>query len=60
MFFALPAQIVTFLLDPVILTRRSRWDKDLEILLLRHQLAIFQRTQPLSWSIRTSELIHAP
>jgi transposase InsO family protein len=46
MFFALLAQIVSFLLDLVTLPWRSRRDKDLEILLLRHQLAILQRTQP--------------
>jgi hypothetical protein len=46
MFFALLAQVLTFLLDLLALPWRSPREKDLEILLLRHQLAILQRTQP--------------
>jgi hypothetical protein len=46
MFFALLPQIVSFLLDHHTLLWRSRRDKDLEILLLRHQLAILQHIQP--------------
>src|SRR5579863_4996468 len=46
MFFALLAQVLTFLLDLLVLPWRSSREKDLEILLLRHQLAILQRTQP--------------
>jgi hypothetical protein len=45
MFFALFAQVLTFLLDLLVLPWRSSREKDLEILLLRHQLAILQRTQ---------------
>jgi hypothetical protein len=43
MFFALLAQVVSFLLD--LLPWRSPREKDLEILLLRHQPAILQRRQ---------------
>jgi transposase InsO family protein len=46
MFFALLAQVVSFLLDLFALPWRSPREKDLDILLLRHQLAILQRTQP--------------
>jgi hypothetical protein len=46
MFFALLAQVLTFLLDLLALPWRSSREQDLEILLLRHQLAILQRTQP--------------
>jgi transposase InsO family protein len=46
MFFALLAQVLTFLLDLLALPRRSSREQDLEILLLRHQLAILQRSQP--------------
>jgi hypothetical protein len=46
MFFALIAQLVSFLLALVALRCRADPDKDLEILLLRHQPAILQRTQP--------------
>jgi hypothetical protein len=46
MFFALITQIVSFLLAMVTQPGRSDPEKDLEILLLRHQLAILQRTQP--------------
>jgi hypothetical protein len=45
MFFAVLAQVISFLLAVVALPARSDRDKDLEILLLRHQLAILQRTQ---------------
>jgi hypothetical protein len=46
MFFALLAQVVSLLLGLVTLSCRSPREKDLEILLLRHQLATLQRTQP--------------
>ena len=46
MFFALLAQIVSFLLDVVGLPCRSDHERDLDLLLLRQQLAILQRTQP--------------
>src|SRR5512146_498530 len=46
MYFALLAQVISFLLDLLALPLRSPREKDLEILLLRHQLAILQRTQP--------------
>jgi transposase InsO family protein len=46
MFFALLAQVVSFLLDLFALPWRSPREKDLEILLLRHQLAILHRRQP--------------
>jgi hypothetical protein len=45
MFFALLAQIISFLLTVVALPCRSNREKDLEILLLRHQLALLQRNQ---------------
>ena len=46
MFFAVLAQVVSFLLDLLALPWRSSREKELEILLLRHQLAILQRSQP--------------
>jgi hypothetical protein len=46
MFFALLAELVSFLLDLLALACRASREKDLEILLLRHQLAILQRTRP--------------
>jgi hypothetical protein len=46
MFFALLAQISSLLLAVVALPFRSDPVKDLEILALRHQVAILQRTQP--------------
>jgi hypothetical protein len=46
MFFSVLAQVVSFLLALVALPCRSCRDKDLEILVLRHQLAILRRTQP--------------
>ncbi len=45
MIFFLVHLIVSFLLDLITVTRRSDRDKDIEILLLRHQLRILQRKQ---------------
>ena len=44
MFFALLTQVVSFLLNVLALHWRSLREKNLEILLLHHQLAILQRT----------------
>ncbi len=38
--------LVMFLVDPVSVTRRPDRDKDVEILLLRHQLRLLQRERP--------------
>ena len=46
MLFFLLAHAVSLLLDLIWLSRRANHDKDLEILLLRQQLRILQRTQP--------------
>jgi transposase InsO family protein len=45
MFFFALASIVSFLLDLVSIGRRSDREKDLEVLLLRHQVRILQRKQ---------------
>lgn len=42
----LTMQIFSTLLDWVRLGKQSSQEKDLEILLLRHQLAIYERKQP--------------
>ena len=47
MFFALLAQMVSFLLDLVTLPWRSRRDTDLEILLLRYQLVCMVQKPPI-------------
>jgi hypothetical protein len=46
MIFFFLAQIISMLLDRISLMERSDHDKDIEILLLRHQLTILQRNQP--------------
>ncbi len=46
MLFLFLQQLVSLLLDLIIMTARSDCDKDLEILLLRHQLRILRRKHP--------------
>ncbi len=46
MLYLLLAQACSLLLDLIWLRHRSDYDKDIEILLLRHQLRILQRTHP--------------
>ncbi len=45
MFWFCVWQVVSALIELIRLGRRSECDKDLEILLLRHQLAIYERKQ---------------
>lgn len=46
MFWSILAQILSFLLDLATVQRRSNQAKDLEILVLRHQLRVLQRRLP--------------
>ena len=60
--------LVMFLVDLVSVTRRTDRDKDLEILLLRHQLHLLQRERPrpprlsrwekLTLAVLTAKLTH--
>ena len=46
MFWFVLAHLVAFLVDLVTLARRPDRDKDLQILLLQHQLRLAQRQRP--------------
>src|SRR5215210_923492 len=68
MLWFLLLHLVTFLVDLVTVTRHTDRDKDVEILLLRHQLRLVQRERPrpprlsrwekLTLAVLTTKLTH--
>ena len=56
MFWFVLTHIVAFLVDLATAPRRTDRDKDLQILLLQHQVRLLQRQrpQPLSWPFSLS------
>lgn len=58
MLFMLIAQLVSLFLDLFTISRRSKCDEDLQILLLRQQLLIIQRRLPAAPRISRWEKLH--
>ena len=54
MFWFVLAHLVAFFVDLAIGRWRNDRDKDLQILVLRHQVLLLQRQRPLYWLLRSS------